>query len=299
MLRSRFIAFILATFFVLVLCAPNQAVRGQTVSGQAAGNRVAADRIHYGDNPAAGHYLNTRGIKLYYEVYGQGEPLLFFHGNGSSIGLFGNQIPYFSQYYKVIAIDSRTHGKSKDPGDSLTFEMIVDDFNALLDSMHLDSCYVIGWSDGGIDALMLAIRHPDKVKKMAFTGANLWPDTTGLTPFVYNLIKTGNADLRAKPQTPEVKNQLKISDLDLFQPHITLEQLQGIQCPTLVIGGDHDVIPVRHTVLIAENIPRSYLWIVPNSGHSVPVFKKDQFNTLVHEFFRSPYRKIEGSATFQ
>jgi pimeloyl-ACP methyl ester carboxylesterase len=176
--------------------------------------------------------------------------------------------------------------------------MMVDDFNALLDSMHLDSCYVIGWSDGGIDGLLLAIRHPDKVKKLAITGTNLWPDTTALTPFVYNLIKTGNADLLKKPQTPEVKNQLKISDLDLYQPNITLEQLHTIQCPALVMGGDHDVIPVRHTVLISENIPRSYLWIIPNSGHSAPAYKKDVFNTLVHDFFTAPYRKIEGFDTF-
>jgi pimeloyl-ACP methyl ester carboxylesterase len=256
-------------------------------------------QVPYGNNPAAGRYLETRGFKLYYETYGQGAPLLLLHGNGASIASMGNQIPYFSKDYKVIAIDTRAHGKSKNPSDSLTFEQIVDDFNALLDTLHLDSCYVIGWSDGGIDALLLAIRHPDKVKKMAFTGANLWPDTTGLTPFVWNLILQGNANLHKQPSTPEVKRQLQISDLDLYQPHITLDQLHHITCPTLVIGGDHDAIPVLHTVLIAQNIPQSYLWIVPNSGHSVPVFKKDQFNTLIYDFFTHPYRKIEGLATFQ
>jgi len=259
----------------------------------------AAAQIPYGNNPAAGHYLETRGVKLYYETYGQGAPLLLLHGNGGSISNMSNQIPYFSRDYKVIAIDTRAHGKSKNLLDSLTFEQIVDDFNTLLDTLHLDSCYVIGWSDGGIDALLLAIRHPDKVKKMAFTGANLWPDTTGLTPFVWNLITQGNVALHKQPPTPEVKRQLQISDLDLYQPHITLDQLHHISCPTLVIGGDHDAIPVLHTVLIAQNIPQSYLWIVPNSGHSVPVFKKDQFNPLIHDFFAQPYRKIEGLATFQ
>jgi pimeloyl-ACP methyl ester carboxylesterase len=259
----------------------------------------SAAQVPYGNNPAAGHYLETRGFKLYYETYGQGAPLLLLHGNGGSISNMSNQIPYFSKDYKVIAIDTRAHGKSKNPSDSLTFEQIVDDFNALLDTLHLDSCYVIGWSDGGIDALLLAIRHPDKVKKMAFTGANLWPDTTGLTPFVWNLIQRGNAALHKQPSTPEVKRQLQISDLDLYQPHITLDQLHHISCPTFVIGGDHDAIPVLHTVLIAQNIPQSYLWIVPNSGHSVPVFKKDQFNTLINDFFTHPYRKIEGLATFQ
>jgi pimeloyl-ACP methyl ester carboxylesterase len=255
-------------------------------------------QIKYGDNKNAGHYLKTRGINLYYEVYGNGEPLLFIHGNGSSISAFTNNIPYFSQKYKVIAVDSRAHGKSTDINDSLTFEMMADDFSALLDSLHLDSAYVIGWSDGGINGLLLAIRHPDKVKKLAITGANLWPDTTGLTPYVFEQIVNGSASLRKQKQTPQVKNDLKISDLDLYQPHITLEQLHTISCPTLVIGGDHDAIPVLHTVLIAQNISRSYLWIIPNSGHSTPVFKKDQFNPIINDFFIKPYRKIEGSATF-
>ncbi|HVU55029.1 MAG TPA: alpha/beta hydrolase [Puia sp.] len=253
--------------------------------------------VHYGNNPAAGHYLPTRGIRLYYEQYGSGAPLLFIHGNGGDIGNFSNNIPYFSKYYRVIAVDSRAHGHSTDPSDSLSFEMMADDFNALLDSLHLDSCYVIGWSDGGINGLLLAIRHPDKIKKLAITGANLWPDTTALTPYCYNGIKEGSAALRRQPQTPSVKNQLKISDLDLYQPNMTLDQLHTIQCPTLVIGGDHELIPVRHTVLIAENIPKSYCWIIPDSGHSTPIAKKDLFNTQIRAFFQKPYRKIEGSDT--
>ena len=256
-------------------------------------------QIHYGDNPAAGHYLFTRGFKLYYETYGQGEPLLLLHGNGGSIASMANQIPFFSSHYKVIALDTRGHGKSKDLSDSLSFEQIVDDFNALLDTLHTGSCYVIGWSDGGIDALLLAIRHPDKVKKMAFTGANLTPDTLGLTPFVFGQIIQEHINIHKQPQTADTKARQKVIDLDFNHPHITLEQLHQIACPTLVIGGDHDVIPVQHTVLIAQNIPQSYLWIVPNSGHSVPVFKKDQFNSLIYDFFTHPYRKIEGAATFQ
>jgi pimeloyl-ACP methyl ester carboxylesterase len=262
-------------------------------------NQFANAQIHYGNNPAAGHYLSTRGFKLYYETYGEGEPLLLLHGNGGSIENMANQVPFFSPYYKVIAIDTRAHGLSKDPSDSLSFEQIVDDFNALLDTLHLDSCYVIGWSDGGIDALLLAIRHPDKVKKMAFTGANLTPDTLGLTPYVFGLIKAEHERLLKQPHTPEIRNNQKINDLDYYQPHITLDQLHHITCPTLVIGGDHDVIPVLHTVLIAQNIPQSYLWIVPNSGHSVPIFKKEQFNPIIYDFFTHPYRKIEGGATFQ
>lgn len=260
---------------------------------------VFVAQCQLGNNEVSGNYLKTRGVKLYYEIYGKGEPLLFIHGNGGSMNAFYQNIPFFSKKYKVIAVDSRAHGKSTDTGDSLSFEMMADDFNALLDSLHLDSCYVIGWSDGGINGLLLAIRHPDKVKKLATTGANLVPDTTGLIPFVYHGMVDESSGLHKKKLTPEQKNHLKILDLDVYQPHITAQQLQTIKCPVLVIGGDHDVIPVRHTVFIAENINKSYLWIIPNSGHSTPIAKKDQFNSLVDDFFSHPYRKIEGQATFQ
>jgi pimeloyl-ACP methyl ester carboxylesterase len=214
--------------------------------------------------------------------------------NGESMKVFYNQIPYFSKHYHVIAVDTRAHGRSVDTKDSLTFEMMADDFNALLDSLHLDSCYVIGWSDGGISALLLALRHPEKVKKMVVSGPNLWPDTTGVAPFIYHYMERVADSLRHHPLTPEGKNLLKTTELDLYQPHMTLEQLQGIRCPTLVVGGDHDGIPSFHLWQISQHIPRSYLWIVPNSGHSVVIYKKDQFNPIVYDFFRQPYRTIEG-----
>src|SRR5881398_4270563 len=165
------------------------------------------DTTMYGKNDKAGQYANIRGFKMYYETYGEGEPLLIIHGNGGSINNFLYQIPYFSKSYKVIVADSRAQGKSADNGDSLSYEMMADDLNALLDSLHLDSCYVIGWSDGGINGLLLAIRHPDKVKKLAVTGANLWPDTTAINPFAYNWAMHENATLRSKPQTQETTNE--------------------------------------------------------------------------------------------
>jgi pimeloyl-ACP methyl ester carboxylesterase len=256
------------------------------------------DTSIYGRNPKAGHYINTRGFKMYYETYGKGEPLLIIHGNGGSINNFVFQIPYFSKEYKVIIADSRAQGKSTDNGDSLSYEMMADDLDALLDSLHVDSCYVIGWSDGGINGLLLAIRHPDKVKKLAVTGANLWPDTSAINSFAYDWAMDYNKQLEKKPLTAEIKNEKKLYHLLSFEPHISLEQLHTIKCPTLVIGGDHDIILPKHTMLIAENISKSYLWILPNSGHSTPIFYKDEFNNTVDEFFKTPYRKIEGFGIF-
>ncbi|MCW3109367.1 MAG: alpha/beta hydrolase [Segetibacter sp.] len=248
----------------------------------------------YGRSEKAGHYIKTRGFNMYYETYGIGSPLLIIHGNGGSINNFLYQIPYFSRSYKVILADSRAQGKSADKGDSLSYEMMADDLNALLDTLHIDSAYVIGWSDGGINGLLLAMRHPGKVKKLAVTGANLWPDTTAVDPFVYKWAMSFNDSLAKVQQTPAIKNQRKLFHLLSFEPHITIEQLGSITCPTLVIGGDHDVLLPQHTLLIAQSIPNSYLWILPNSGHSTPIYYKDQFNKVVNDFFKTPYRKIEG-----
>lgn len=145
--------------------------------------------LPYGDNPGAGKFYDIRGFKMYCEVYGEGQPLLIIHGNGGSIADFKYQIPYFSKNYKVIVADNRAQGKSADPGDSLTYEMMADDYAALLTEMKIDSAYVIGWSDGGINGLLLAIRHPEKVKKLAVTGANLQPDTSAVYPEVIDLVK--------------------------------------------------------------------------------------------------------------
>lgn len=239
----------------------------------------------FGHNPHTGEFYLIRGISLYVEEYGKGEPLLLLHGNGGSISNFACQIPYFEKKYHVIAVDSRAQGQSADSGDSLSFEMMADDFSVLLDSLHVDSCYVLGWSDGGINGLMLAMRHPEKVKKLAITGANLWPDTTAINPVDYNWMASAYEELGRQQQTPDIKNTRKLILLDLTEPHITKGQLQKIQCPTLVIGGDRDIILTEHTVCIARSIPDSYLWIIPGSGHATLVDFKDQFNKEVGNFF--------------
>ncbi|HMG09488.1 MAG TPA: alpha/beta hydrolase [Mucilaginibacter sp.] len=249
-------------------------------------------RPSYGNNAAAGRYYNVRGIKLYTEVYGTGKPLLLIHGNGGSINAFASNIPYFAKKYKVIAVDSRAHGKSRDDRDSLSFEMMADDFAALMDTMHIDSAYVIGWSDGGINAIELAMRHPDKVIKLASTGANLWPDSTGIIPSYW---KQEQIDYNAKKNTvfttEKEKNDWKIFLLDWFQPNIKLSALKTIKCPSLIIAGDHDLIPTEHTVLISQNIPKAYLWIVPNSGHPTLIEHSDEFNKKVDAFFFQPFNK--------
>ena len=231
--------------------------------------------------------------------YGEGQPLLIIHGNGGSINNFIYQIPYFSTKYKVIVADSRAQGKSADSGDSLTYEMIADDYAALLDKMNIDSAYVIGWSDGGIEGLLLSIRHPKKVKKLAITGANLVPDTTAVPQEIWDMvIPTVNELKNKETKSEQEKTQLKLFRLLAEQPHISLAELHTIKCPTLVIGGDHDVIKEEHTMLIYKNIAKSYLWILPGSGHSTPVVFKDEFNMIVDRFFANSYRVFDPEARF-
>lgn len=253
----------------------------------------------FGNNAKAGKFADIRGFKMYYEVYGTGKPLLLIHGNGGSIENFKNQIPYFAKNHKVIVADSRSQGKSTDASDSLSYEMMADDLNELLNRLHVDSCHVIGWSDGGIDGILLAIRHPEKVKKLAITGANLWPDTTAVEPTLFNWIVSVNDSLAKVQQTPSVKVQKKLLNLMIFNPNIKIADLKNVKCPTLVIGGDHDVILAKHTMIIAEAIPKSYLWILPNSGHSTLIVYKNMFNQVVGDFFKTPYRIQKGMARLE
>ena len=259
--------------------------------------KLKDEKILYGHDSTAGRFYNIRGIKMYCEVYGSGQPLLIIHGNGGSLRDFVYQIPYFSKKYKVIVADSRSQGRSADPGDSLTYEMMADDYAALLTALAIDSALVIGWSDGGIEGLLLAIRHPEKVKKLAITGANLSPDTTAVSEDIIHMVLPYYTMLKAKQgKTPEEKQQFKLVRLEAEEPHINPSSLNVIKIPALVIGGDHDILKPAHTLLIFQNIPNAYLWILPNSGHSTPVVYKDDFNKTVDNFFSTPYRKIEGSA---
>lgn len=260
---------------------------------------LGQSKTPFGNNSKVGQFASIRGFNMYYESYGSGQPLLLIHGNNGSIADFSNQIPFFSQYYRVIVADNRSHGKSIDTKDSLNYEMMADDFAALLDHIKIDSAHVIGWSDGGINGLLLASRHPKKVKKMAVTGASLTPEPIKtVDPWTVDFVLKSIDSLQRLPASAEKKRQLKLNRLLVQEPHITHAELAKIACPTLVIGGDHDVILPHHTLEIAEAIPNSYLWILPNSGHATPIYYKDLFNSTVLDFFKSPFRKIEKKAKF-
>src|SRR5262245_61644776 len=227
----------------LILCVAALPVPAVAQSTAPTAKRPVA--TPYGHNAAAGRTFTHDGIKLYYELYGAGEPVLLVHGNGGSIADLGAQIDYFRKRYRVIAMDSRDQGKSSESADALTYEKMTDDLAALLDHLKAGPVNVLGWSDGGIEALLLGIRHPAKVKKLAAMAANLNPTDQAVSPEVLGLVKTMLGSL---PDNAEGRRERKVTGMMLTEPHIDPKALEAITAPTLVLAGDHDLIRLEHIV---------------------------------------------------
>lgn len=254
-------------------------------------------KINYGSNAKAGKYAEVNGIKMYYEEYGKGAPMIMIHGNGGSIHDMGYQIEYFSKSYRVIAADSRCHGKSGIGDGQLTYEQMADDWAALMTFLKTDSAYIIGWSDGGILGLLLAIHHPAKVMRLAAMGANLQPDSSAVygwaVRMVYRANKTVDSMIARNDTTGPWAVLKKHLDLIGNQPHIPLSDLKKISAPTLVLSGDKDVITLEHTCQIFGNIPKAHLCIFPGATHLIPVEDPVTFNRAVEKFFTSVYTRPE------
>ena len=279
--------------FVLVsLSLP--ALAGAQAKPPATTSAPAPAAVKYGANAAAGRTFTHDGVKLYYEVYGTGEPLLMVHGNGGSISDLRNQIAHFRRRYMVIAMDSRDHGRSADSTETLTYEKMTDDLAALLEHLKVGPVNVLGWSDGGIEALLLGIRHPAKVKKLVAMAANLNPGEDAFSAEVLALIKTMMAEIPpAARDTPDGKRALKVTGMMLVEPHIDVKALEAITAPTLVLAADHDVIRDEHSVDIFHHVPNSQLAIFPNATHMIPYDDPATFNATVERFLRTPFVKRE------
>jgi pimeloyl-ACP methyl ester carboxylesterase len=253
----------------------------------------------YGSNPAAGKTFTHDGVQLYYEVYGAGEPLLLVHGNGGSIADLKAQIDHFRTRYKVIAMDSRDQGKSGDSPDKITYEKMTDDLAALLDDLKTGPVNVLGWSDGGIQALLLGIRHPAKVKKIAAMAANLNPSEQAVYTEIITFTKSMMDSMPAAArETQQGKRELKVTQMMFDEPHIDATGLEAITAPTLVLAADHDLVRDEHTLDIYHHIPNSQLCIFPNSTHMVPYDDPALFNVTVEHFFRAPFAKKDRVKDF-
>lgn len=253
------------------------------------------DTAAYGSNLEAGQYAELNGIKMYYETYGSGTPVLVIHGNDQSIADMQFQIAHFAKTNQVIVADTRGHGKSGLGTDHLNYVQMMEDYNTLLDQLGVTGANIIGWSDGGILALLLAIHHPDKVNKMATMGANLRPDDSAIDPAIGEILQPlgdmFDEMIASKDTSNNWQLQRQLFDLLMTQPNIPIESVQKIEAPVLVIAGDKDIIRARHSLEIFENLPRAHLAILPGQTHWAPATDHEGFNALVGKFFDTPYTR--------
>jgi pimeloyl-ACP methyl ester carboxylesterase len=249
----------------------------------------------YGQNASAGHFAEVNGIRMYYETYGSGPSLLLVHGNGGSIYGMRCQIAYFSRSYRVIAADNRSHGKTEDGKGRLTYEQMADDLAALLDQLKVDSVDIIGQSDGGILALLLAMRHPSKVNKLVASSPNLRPDTTALSAWVFPIMKAdldaANAMIANGDHSQNWDRVKRWNELMLNEPHIAVTDLHKIQAPALIMGGDADVITPEHLIEIYRNTPKAHLAILPGATHFIHQKEYERYNSMAERFLREPFTR--------
>ena len=235
----------------------------------------SANEIQYGNNPEAGHYVLAGDARIYYEVYGKGQPILVLHG-----GLFGSTIEMadfinnFKKTNQVIAVSFRGHGKSEIGSKPLTLEQRANDALAVINAVTKDSMIVLGFSDGGYAAYKLAAMYPAKVKKMIVIGAGeLYP---GLREFpdmkkVRDMDKTyWDQQLKLMPE-PGRLDEVFDQVVNCYS-HLTVgkDLLGAIKCPVLVMAGDRDQgNTVEHVVAAARMIPQHQISIIPNATHTV------------------------------
>ncbi len=242
--------------------------------------------INYGNNPQAGSYYDNKGSKVYYEVYGEGKPVVLLHGNGGSIRGRAAFIAELSKKYKVIAFDNRCHGKSDCPTGQLTYEQMADDVDKVLQHLGIDSANIWGHSDGGIIGLLVAIHYPGKVKKLLASGANLRPDSTAVEPSLFPLLEVMEKQVK-NADSAHYKQFLLLVE----QPHIPVSDLWKIKSDVLIMAGDRDAIRIEHTMEIFKNIPGALLSILPGTTHFVYSERPEWFKQMLYDFFDNPPRR--------
>ncbi len=275
---------------------------------------VTGGQIRYGSNAKAGKYIGVNDIKLYYEEYGKGEPLLLLHGNGGSIANFTFQIPELSKHYRVIAVDSRAQGRSTDSDQEITYALMAGDMSKLIRKLHLGSVNVLGWSDGGNVGLELAYAHPEQVKKLITFGANYThvnyeaPDDSIVMSPDDPMVKRALAirsmqGMDAESLSPDPGRlpliRKKLNDLMNKHPNFTPAQLSQIKIPVLVAAGDHDLISLDHTVSLFKSLPHAELLIVPAATHFVLLEQPEFANREIIKFLGTSYRDISRSYFFR
>lgn len=253
-------------------------------------------QIPYGSNN--GKYATIKGARVYYEEYGTGTPLLLLHGGFGSISNFNQVIGPLSKKYHVYAIDSPGQGRSEQI-DSISYQIFADYYADFIDQMKFDSVYVVGWSDGGNSAFILAHDRPDKVKKVVACGSDSDMFDAAPAGFVESM-KTRTPEniseeyrkywlndfLKLSPNKNNwQKSFIQLRNMWITKEIISDEHLRKIKSKFLIVYGDKDVIKLEHGLHIYRTIPGSQLAILPNTSHSVFAEKPTMISNLIFDFF--------------
>jgi 3-oxoadipate enol-lactonase len=257
--------------------------------------------------------IQINQISLYYESFGQGEPLLFIHGLGSSIRDWENQIPRFAERYRVVALDLRGHGRSDKPPGPYSSKLFADDIAALIRSIDIGPAHLVGLSLGGFIACQLAVDHGDLVRSLIVVNSvpDLPRDTLrdrfrikstillrqlivrffgmqALGRFLSTkLFPRGDQEgLRQAfvERWSENDKRAYLSSLATVPTWNLEHRLTSIICPTCLISGEHDFFPLALKEAYAKKMPDARLVVIPNSGHFTPLDEPERFNEAVMSF---------------
>jgi pimeloyl-ACP methyl ester carboxylesterase len=238
-------------------------------------------------------FAKIQDVSLYYEIHGGGEPILLIHGGLSHAGYWRAQIDNLARDYLVIAVDSRGHGRSSLSDKPISYKLLAKDFLMLLDKLNIQSTNILGWSDGGIIALELAIREPQRLKKIIAYGANFHP--RGVKPAVAEnprfreFLTRASADYLAMSPEPNRWSEFleDITKMWTTEPNFSDLELQSITVPTLVLGGQQEeAIYPTHIEELSKKIPNSKLIMMPKTGHFAMLEKPEKFNEIVRSFLK-------------
>ena len=218
-------------------------------------------------------YANVNGIKMYYEIHGEGKPLVLIHGGGSTIQTtFGKVLSLFAKKYKVIAVELQAHGHTGDRDAPETFQQDGDDVAALLQQLNISKASFFGFSNGGTTSLQIAIRHPEVVDKLVIASGAYQRE--GLIPGFFEMMQHASLNNMPKPLqeaflkiNPDTSALLTMHNKDrdrmIAFTDISDDDLRSIKAPALIINGDKDVITNEHALKMSTVIPNAELMILP------------------------------------
>lgn len=240
-------------------------------------------------------YTELSGIRTWYEVEGAGDSLLLLHGILGTNDTWAPQRPTFASRYRLFLPERRAHGHTPDVDGPLSYVDMATDTIAFITSVVGGPAHLVGWSDGAIVSLLVAIARPDLVSKLVVIGANFEPSST--LPEMSGLldqITPDNPDLQSyrslyeaySPDGPEhwAVVVTKLVQMARSQPTISLAELECISARTLVVVGDDDLVNLEHTVALYRAIPWSELAVVPGTSHALLREKPEFVNRLILDF---------------